>query len=81
LFFAQSVGTTDGCGSNARAGGKNGWTFEWTVEGRAAGEVTGRALMKDIEETFDAISLAQTADATALGEKWKPILLRGPKSV
>jgi hypothetical protein len=64
----------------ARAGGRNGWTLEWTTEGRAAGGVTGQALTKTIEETFGAISITGAVDNPALSKMWKPILLRGPKS-
>jgi|CXWL01.1.fsa_nt_gi hypothetical protein len=66
---------------DARAGGKSGWTMEWTVEGRAAGGVSGRAFITSIEETFDAISIASAADAAALNKMWQPILLRGPKPI
>jgi hypothetical protein len=66
---------------DARSGGKSGWTMEWTVEGRAAGGVSGQALMDRIEGTFDAISTAKAADDAALDKIWKEILLRGPKPV
>ena len=55
--------------------------MEWTVEGRAAGGVSGRAFITSIEETFDAISIASAADAAALNKMWQPILLRGPKPI
>src|SRR5262245_21939179 len=41
---------------DVRAGGRIGWKFEWTTEGRAAGGLSGRALLEAIEETFDTIS-------------------------
>jgi hypothetical protein len=66
---------------DARAGSKNGWTMEWTVEGRAAGGLTGRAFMTALEETFDAITIAKAADPVALNKLWKPILLRGPRPI
>ena len=66
---------------DARSGGNGGWIFEWTVEGRAAGGVSGQALMRAIEETYDALPISDSADDAALNEKWKVILLRGPKLV
>lgn len=66
---------------DARAGGKSGWAFEWTTDGRAAGGLTGQKLTAAIEETFDVISRAGAADSAALGQMWTPILLRGPKVV
>jgi hypothetical protein len=66
---------------DARAGGRGGWAFEWSTEGRAAGGLTGQRLTAAIEETFDAIVMAGATDEGALGQMWKPILLRGPKAL
>jgi hypothetical protein len=66
---------------DARKGGRNGWTMEWTFEGRAAGGLTGRTLMTTIEETFDAISITKDADHAMLNKMWESILLRGPKAI
>ena len=60
---------------------KSGWAFEWSTDGRAAGGMSGEKLTAAIEETFDVISMAGTADDAALGQMWTPILLRGPKVV
>jgi hypothetical protein len=66
---------------DARSAGKNGWTREWTVEGRAAGGVSGQALTRAIEEAFDAISISKAADDATLNEVWNAILVRGPRPV
>jgi hypothetical protein len=66
---------------DARAGGKSGWAFEWSTEGRAAGGLPGLTLTSVIEETFDTISSAGTPDDAVLSQMWKSILLRGPKAV
>jgi hypothetical protein len=66
---------------DARGGGKSGWSFEWSTEGRAAGGLTGQKLTAAIEETFDAIATASATEDGALGELWKPILLHGPRTI
>lgn len=66
---------------DVRAGGKSGWIFEWSIEGRSAGGLSGRELMQTVEATFDAISISNGIDQNALNNIWRGILLNGPRPV
>jgi hypothetical protein len=65
------------CWFDARIGAKTGWTFEWSVEGRLAGGLTGKDLLMAIERSYEVIAVSQ--DDAELETLWRPLLLRGPE--
>lgn len=55
-----------------------GWTWEFTYQGRLAGGVDARRLVAALEETIEAVTFQSTA---RLEQLWKPLLASGPRPV
>lgn len=57
---------------------KQGWAWEFSAEGRAAGGADGRRLVEALEASIAAASPVEDDNAAILRGLWKPLLAAGP---
>lgn len=61
---------------DARISSKQGWTWEFTHQGRLMGIADARTLVAALEQSIEASSLG---DSTTLEGLWRPLLAQGPR--
>lgn len=64
---------------DSREGGRSGWKWEHTFEGRLVGNLTGREVILSVEE-FDKL-LSGDSDSSQLSQFWRDKLLTGPLKI
>jgi hypothetical protein len=67
---------------DAREGSKLGWKWEWTIQGRILGHVTGRDLMDAVESSYAASPFLSDRDfLDEIESIWRPLLAARPSLV
>jgi hypothetical protein len=67
---------------DAREGSKLGWKWEWTIEGKILGGVTGRDLIKAVESSYAASPFFSDLDfLDEIKSIWKSLLAARPSLV
>ena len=63
---------------DARAGGKMGWKWEWSGEGRMSGRDIGKQVLTHLEKSLSVMWDEDADISQALESLWVKILAKGP---
>ena len=64
---------------DAREASGGGWKWEWTNDGRLAGNQSGRELVALIEQSEGSFGRNQGLNEGELSDIWRGVLLKGPR--
>jgi hypothetical protein len=66
---------------DARKSSKNGWVWQFTMDGRLAGGLAAEDLIKALEGSISASQPVKDAAEKGLDKLWKPLLAQGPRPI
>lgn len=61
--------------------GVKGWLWEWTADGRLIGGLSGKEIVRALEESISALYAMDKGRVQKFDEIWRHILTRGPVEV
>lgn len=62
---------------DSRAHCRNGWIWDWSCEGRVLGSLSGREIVKSVEDMLDLSSTMSTENLGNFAKIWEGKLARG----